>query len=177
MRRARIVTCAHRSCVFLRASTQAISFSRRVTPESCKERHESFLPPNKRGGRAPTGASNHWPHHRRQVYAVCANHLQCGSGSKSGSRSPLGAPPRRLPRKLMPWLSPGRASRNREGAGVTHTIERAYSDAPRAPVIVPAGSMPKPPGSGVTNPARRNRARSVSRPSPVDVPLLSRLQR
>jgi hypothetical protein len=28
-------------------------------------------------------------------------------------------------------------------------------------------SMPKPPGSGVTNPARRNRTRSVSRPSPV----------
>jgi len=27
-----------------------------------------------------------------------------------GDRSPLGAPPRRLPRKLMPWLSPGRVS-------------------------------------------------------------------
>src|ERR1700689_1188391 len=63
----------------------------------------------------------------------------------------------------MPRLSPGRASCEREDAGVTHTIERTHSDAPRAPVIVPAGSMPGPPGSGVTSPARRNRTRSVSR--------------
>src|SRR5580700_3739482 len=55
------------------------------------------------------------------------------------ARSPLGAPPRCLPRKLMPRLSPGRASCEREDAGVTHTIGRTHSDAPRAPVIVPAG--------------------------------------
>jgi hypothetical protein len=59
---------------------------------------------------------------------------------------------RRLPRKLMPRLSPGRASREREGAGVTRTIERAYSDAPRAPVIVPAGRCPSRPGAGLRIP-------------------------
>jgi len=41
------------------------------------------------------------------------------------------------------------------------------SEAPRAPVIMPAGSMPGPPGSGVTSPARRNRTRSINRLSPV----------
>src|SRR5580658_7003949 len=46
----------------------------------------------------------------------------------------------------MPRLSPGRASCEREDAGVTRTIERTHSEAPRAPVIVPAGSMPRPPG-------------------------------
>src|SRR5580692_5992938 len=72
----------------------------------------------------------------------------------------------------MPRLSPGRASGERDDAGVTRTTERSYSDAPRTPVIVPAGPMPGPPGSGVTKPARRNRTRSVSRyvsrPRPFD---------
>jgi hypothetical protein len=83
------------------------------------------------------------------------------------ARSPLGAPLRYLPRKSMPRLGPGRASCEREGTGVTRTTERSYSDAPRAPVIVPAGPMPRPPGSEITSPARRNRTRPVSRPSPV----------
>jgi hypothetical protein len=67
----------------------------------------------------------------------------------------------------MPRLSPGHASRETRCGGITSAEIRAYSDAPRAPVIVPAGRCPEPPGSGVTNPARRNRTRSVSRPSPV----------
>jgi hypothetical protein len=37
------------------------------------------------------------------------------------------------------------------------------SGAPRAPVVMPAGTMPGPPGSGVTSPARRYRTRSVVR--------------
>jgi hypothetical protein len=37
------------------------------------------------------------------------------------------------------------------------------SGAPRAPVVMPAGAIPEPPGSGVTSPARRNRTRSVVR--------------
>jgi hypothetical protein len=91
-----------------------------------------------------------------------------GRGSDpSGDRSPLGALPRRLPRKSMPWLSPGHASRETRWGGITSAEIRACSDAPRAPVIVPAGRCPEPPESGVTNSARRNRTRSVSRPSPV----------
>jgi hypothetical protein len=50
-------------------------------------------PKEREGGRAPTGTTFLWPH-RRQVYAVCANHLRgCGS-VLSAARSPLGAPPR-----------------------------------------------------------------------------------
>jgi hypothetical protein len=50
---------------------------------------------------------------------------------------------------------------------------RRLSGAPRAPVVVPEGTMPRPPGSEVTNPARRNRARPTDRLSPVDVPSMS----
>src|SRR5208282_322384 len=76
----------------------------------------------------------------------------------------------------MPWLSPGRASRETAGKGVTFAMARACSDAPRAPVIMPAGSMPKPPGSGVTSPARRNRTRPIARLSPVDDPSMSEIR-
>jgi hypothetical protein len=54
--------------------------------------------------------------------------------------------------------------------GVTSACSARLSEAPRAAAVVPPGSMPGPPGSGVTSPTRRNRTRSVSRPSPVDVP-------
>jgi hypothetical protein len=37
------------------------------------------------------------------------------------------------------------------------------SGAPRAPVVVPAGTKPGPPENGVTSPVRRNRTRSVVR--------------
>jgi hypothetical protein len=35
------------------------------------------------------------------------------------------------------------------------------SKAPCTPVVMPEGTMPGPPGSGVTSPARRNRTRSI----------------
>jgi hypothetical protein len=41
------------------------------------------------------------------------------------------------------------------------------SDAPRAPVVVPEGTMPGPPGDEVTSSARRNRTRPINRLSPV----------
>ena len=44
------------------------------------------------------------------------------------------------------------------------------SEAPRGPVVMPADSIPGPPGSGVTSPARRNRTRPIDRLSPVDDP-------
>jgi hypothetical protein len=68
------------------------------------------------------------------------------------ARSPLGAPRRYLPRKSMPRLSLGRASRETRCEGVTFAEIRAYSDAPRAPVIVPAGRCPSRPGAGLRIP-------------------------
>ncbi len=39
---------------------------------------------------------------------------------------------------------------------------------------MPAGTMPGPPGSGVTSPTRRNRTRPIAQPSPVDAPRWAR---
>jgi hypothetical protein len=147
-----------------------LSFSRRMAPESCDERHETFRLQTRREAERRQAHRSCMSAPRSQTLppenapGAVARHTdkRCRLPALR-ARSPLGAPPRYLPRKLMPRLSPGRASCEREDAGVTHIIERTHSDAPRAPVIVPAGSMPGPPGSGVTNPARRNRTRSVSR--------------
>ena len=58
---------------------------------------------------------------------------------------------------------PGRASRTWHDrqtacAGEPHCLMR-LSKAPCAPVVMPEGSIPGPPGNGVTSPARRNRIR------------------
>jgi hypothetical protein len=146
-----------------------------MAPELCHAIPKQALPSTspKKGGGAPTGAPTIGCATLADV-AICQC---CGRGrGLSGDRSPLGAPPRRLPRKLMPWLSPGRASRETAGKGVTFAMNRGYSDAPRAPVIMPAGSMPGPPGSGVTSPARRNRTRPINRLSPVDDPSMGEIR-
>jgi hypothetical protein len=73
------------------------------------------------------------------------------------------------PGERTPGLSPGRASRGRAD-GCYPRLRPRLSGAPRAPVVMPAGTMPGPPGSGVTSPACRNRARSINRLSPVTSP-------
>jgi len=45
-------------------------------------------------------------------------------------------------------------------------IAQGYSDAPRAPVVLPAGMMPEPPGSGWYRSARGCRTRSAVREYP-----------
>ena len=76
----------------------------RMIPKSAVAVFGQDHAPRTRGGRAPTGA---WSRGRISG---------CGSGL-SAARSPLGAPPRRLPRKSMPWLSPGRVSWDLRRAG------------------------------------------------------------
>jgi hypothetical protein len=121
---------------------------------------------------------------RRQAHLHCPRHTvrRCrlsvrrrGRGS-SGSRSPLGAPPRHLPRKVMPWLSPGRVSWDVRNRGRYPRPLSQSSEAPRRPVVMPADPMPGPPGSGVTSPARRNRTRPINRLSPVDDPSIGELK-
>ena len=105
--------------------------------------------PPKKGGGAPIGAPSIG---RTTPCGVAASRcFGCGSGL-SGDRSPFGAPPRRLRRKLMPPLSPGRVSRGLAGEGVTFAISRGYSDAPRAPVVMPADRCPDRPGAGLQAP-------------------------
>jgi hypothetical protein len=55
------------------------------------------------------------------------------------------------------------------GPGVTDHPSR-LSQAPGTPTLVSRGSIPGPPGSRVTSPARRNRSHPISRLSPVDAP-------
>ena len=100
----------------------------------------------KEGGGAPKGA---------HAFLPCpagpgARHAgECCHPSALRARSPFGAPPRRLPRKSMPWLSPGRVSWDMPRTGVTRRALSQSSGAPRGPVMVPAEAMPGPPGSGL----------------------------
>ncbi len=57
--------------------------------------------------------------------------------------------PERLVRKARPNRG---AETSRRSAGVTRSFLSQSSDAPRAPVVVPADMMPKPPGSGGDEP-------------------------
>ena len=83
------------------------------------------------------------------------------------ARSPSGAPPRLLSQRpnaltqLRPCFTRTRGRRRYPRR------QSRLSQAPGAPVVMPAGTMPKPPGSGVTSPARRNRTCSINRLSPV----------
>ena len=139
---------------------QHTSLSRRIAPESCKQRHESFASKISEGRRsADRRIVQLCPRHARRRYRLKALRARSRATQTNVTvclrfgRARLSALRERyLPRKLMPRLSPGRASREREGAGVTRTIERAYSDAPRAPVIVPAGRCPSRPGAGLQAP-------------------------
>ena len=54
----------------------------------------------------------------------------------------------------------------REAADLAATRRLGHSDAPRAPVVVPAGMMPEPPGCGVYRSARGRRTRSACREYP-----------
>jgi len=130
----------------------------------------SFTTIEKKGGEAPKGASR----------PLSAPFLRLGGGrgsDPSGDRSPSGAPLRRLPRRANARTQPRpRFTRNTMRRRYLR-LESRLSEAPRAPVIMPAGTMPGPPGSGVTSPARRNRTRSINWLSPVDVPDVSETAR
>jgi hypothetical protein len=58
------------------------------------------------------------------------------------------------------------------GRGRYPRLQSRLSGAPRSPVVMPAGTMPGPPGSGVTSPARGNRTCSINRPSRGQAPSL-----
>ena len=62
----------------------------------------------------------------------------------------------------------------RTAPGVSRQPLSQSSETPRAPVLVPAETMPGPPGSRVTSPTRRNRTRPTDRLSPVDDPRWAR---
>jgi len=121
--------------------------------ESCHAISTNGSP--RRGGGAPTGAPS------------IGRTVGCGSGA---DRSPLAS--RRstaaLARQLNATAQPRPRFTRARGRRCYPRRHSRLSEAPRAPVVMPAGSMPGPPGSGVTSPARRNRTRPIARLSPVD---------
>jgi hypothetical protein len=86
------------------------------------------------------------------------------------ARSPAGIPlavfangtfvPRAQRRARLP------ERRHRESGHSRTRRPFGHSDAPRAPVLLPAGMMPEPPGSGVYRSARGRRTRSAIREYP-----------
>jgi hypothetical protein len=158
-----------------------MSFSRRgcvrvLHHDESSTKQSFWIRLQKKGGGAPKGA----PSVVRARANKCTQFapLICLRGSGScGSRSPSGAPQRRLPERANAPAQPRpRFTRSRGCWRNPHRRSR-LSQAPGAPVVMPEESMPGPPGGGVTSPARRNRTRSIQRLSPVDVPEVSEMGR
>jgi hypothetical protein len=74
-----------------------------------------------------------------------------------GARSPSGASPRHSPKRPNASAQPRPRFARVRGCGRYLHRHSRLSQAPGAPVIMPGGTLPGPPGSGVTSPARGNR--------------------
>jgi hypothetical protein len=100
-------------------------------------RHEVFASKKIWGGRAPEGA-NPGPH---QADAARAERSALAFRRSTAALAPT-----------MCRSSIQAALHAMQRAGVTRALASRLSEAPRAPVIMPAGSMPGPPGSGSDEP-------------------------
>ena len=120
------------------ARTDIIVLAMHPHPSFGKERHEVFASKKIRGGRAPKGA----------------NELAASSDAARAERSALAF---RRPTAALTAAPKRRSSvqaalHAMQCAGVTRALTSRLSEAPRAPVVMPAGSMPGPPGSGSDEP-------------------------
>ena len=111
--------------------------------------------------------------------ALCLARTQAACGTRHGVRRL--APPSACGRARLPAFhygshqrdfrpegsASGQASRRqRQSTDIAANAVQGHSDAPRAPVVVPAGMMPEPPGCGVYLSARGRRTRSAFREYP-----------
>jgi len=106
-------------------------------PSFGNERHEVFASRKIRGGRAPEGA-NEWA---------------ASADAARAERSALAF--RRPTAALASAMCRGSiqaALHAMQRAGITRTLAPRLSEAPRAPVVMPAGSMPGPPENGSDEP-------------------------
>ena len=111
------------------------------------------------------------------AFVVCpyASGVRDAPGSKAAcaalrlrARSPAGVPLRFSPAGLSSRrlsVGPGFPKKARKLRRAARTVS-GHSDAPRAPVVLPAGMMPEPPGCGVYRSARGRRTRSAFREYP-----------
>ena len=111
---------------------------------------------------------------------------QAACGTRHGERRlapPSACGRARLPAFHLRFSPAGLSSRGLSvGPGFPKTVRKlrraartvsGHSDAPRAPVVVPAGMMPEPPGCGPYLSARGRRTRSAFRKYPSEGVLLS----
>ena len=111
---------------------------------------QSELPRMKKGSGTPANAGQNRP---RTQTARGSRHGESGLRRpfRSRARSPAGVPPRLCPRGVSSLGDdPGQASWDKPSRGGGHSADGlpTSSDAPRTPVVMPAGMMPGPPGSG-----------------------------
>ena len=133
--------------------------SSRLTPPHPRSLHSLYLSPPGRGDRNRKRKRNA---ERRRVQPPHLAVRRCSCGSST----PLGVPPRFSPKglfvpkaQLRPGFVGGSAQRRVAPASAAPTS----SDAPRTPVIVPAGMMPEPPECEGDEPnARGHRTRSAN---------------
>ncbi len=118
----------------------------RVTPQAAVEPAFGSIMPNKqKGSGTPAGALVHPPRltgaarAQRSALACRRSTTALARGTHASQRLSFG-----------PGFA-GRGADKRRGFSPPAPCP-GYSDAPRAPVIVPAGMMPKPPGSGGDEP-------------------------
>ena len=98
-------------------------------PEFCLQPHtEKIRPRQQKGGEAPKGAMPTITAHRRQVYAVCANHLLRGCAPFSEARPPSGASTAALAGTPIPAQPQAMLPATWNQAGVTRPILSQSSD-------------------------------------------------
>jgi len=137
----------------------------------------------KKGGGAPTGASSRG--RTLHSFSLFLGRVGRGFGSAPRQRMlPLASASGALASRRSTAALAEATERFGSAQAALHAHQRTgryprhyarLSGAPRAPVVMPEGTMPGPPGSGVTSPARRNRTRPIQRLSPVDVPEVSEI--
>src|ERR1700683_4583862 len=120
---------------------------------------------------------------RRIVFCPHASGVRDAPRSKAAcaalrlrARSPAGVPLRFSPAGLSSRrlsVGPGFPKKARKLRRAARTVS-GHSDAPRAPVVLPAGMMPEPPGCGVYRSARGRRTSSAFREDPPPRPPLER---
>ena len=147
----------------------AMTISRRgaALPEFCSPRRIRNSPYPRKKARKRSAERCIQPSSARRCHMLLPESAS-GAAARSSERARLSALHRgACPGDRTPGLNPGRASHDQRHEGATFAFGSCLSGAPRAPVFVPAGTMPGPPGSRVTSPARRNRTRSIDRLSPA----------
>ena len=113
-----------------------------------------------RGGRAPKDANE---------LAASSDAAHADRGALAFRRPTAGLAP------AMCRSSIQAALRAMQCEGVTFAVASRLSEAPRAPVIMPAGSMPGPPGSGSDEPPPAGTAPAPSVGVTGDVPYASEI--